>query len=104
MIRPKGWVFIEFDNDNIVKQHLVHVCKKPPGPICDPPGTDVMWVMINRLIGEDIAAQYGQTLDEFRQAEVLQKSLTESLHEAVETAIPGVTFATPVLVIVFQLQ
>ena len=72
LFSTQGRVLIEFDNDNIVKQHVAHTCMKPPDPLCDQPSTDTMLVMINQLIGEDVAAQYGQALEADRQAEALQ--------------------------------
>ena len=86
LLSEQGWVLIEFDNDNIVEQHLVHTCRNPPDPLCDQPGTDTMWVMINQMAGEDVAILYGETLDEFRQAEALRNSRTEALVEAVKLA------------------
>jgi len=82
----RGKVLIEFNNDNIVEQQLLYSCKKPPDPFCDQPDTDTMWMMINQLAGEDVAAQYGQTLDEYRQAEALRNSRTEALVKAVKIA------------------
>ncbi len=82
----KGWVLIEFDTSNIVKHRWVHVCTKSPDPLCDQPGIDIMWAMINQFVEKDIAAQYGQTLDEFREAEALQNSRNEALVKAVKLA------------------
>ena len=82
----KGWVLIEFDTNNIVKHRGVHVCTKSPDPLCDQPATDIMWTMITQLVGEGAAAQYGQTLDDLREAEALQNSRNEALVEAVKLA------------------
>jgi hypothetical protein len=82
----KGRVLIEFDNDNIVERYAGHVCNEPPDPLCDHSGIDAMWTSINQLAGKDIAAQYGQTLDEFRQAEALRNSRKEALVKAVKLA------------------
>ena len=84
--KNKGKVLIEFDNDNIVERYAAHLCNEPPDPLCDQPGIDAMWTSINQLAGEDVAAQYGQTLDEFRQAEALRNSRTEALVKAVKLA------------------
>ena len=86
LFSTQGRVLIEFDNDNIVKQHVAHTCMKPPDPLCDQPSTDTMLVMINQLIGEDVAAQYGQALEADRQAEALQNLRTEALVKAVKLA------------------
>jgi len=82
----KGRVLIEFDNDNIVERHAVYACKEPPDPLCDHSGIDAMWTMINQLLGKNVAAQYGQTLDEFRRAVALRNSRAEALVEAVKLA------------------
>jgi len=71
-----GRVLIEFDNDNIVERYAAHLCKEPLDPLCYQPYIDTMWTMINQLAGEDVATQYGQTLDEFRRAAIaLQKNI-----------------------------
>jgi ankyrin repeat protein len=82
----QGRVLIEFDNDNIVKQHVVHTCEKTPDPLCDQPSTDTIWAMINQMVEDDVTAQYGQTIEEFHQVEAQQNSRAEALHEAVYQA------------------
>lgn len=72
-------VLIEFDNDNIVERYTVHVCKKTLDSICTEHSIDILWAMIIRLAGEGFAAQYGQTLDEFRQALELHEKLIKAV-------------------------
>jgi ankyrin repeat protein len=83
-LTKQGRVLIEFDNDDIVEQYVAHTCRNLPDSLCDQPGTDTMWTLINQLAGEDVAAQYGQTLGAFRQAEAQQNSRTEALVKAVK--------------------
>jgi ankyrin repeat protein len=86
LFSSRGRVLIEFDNDNIVKQHVVHTCEKTPDPLCDQPSTDTIWAMINQMVEDDVTAQYGQTIEEFHQVEAQQNSRAEALHEAVYQA------------------